>query len=61
MGRTYPPEREWVPRVFVRSEGFYVINLPADADLGEHATLNPGTLRVEDVLGVTLWPETKVA
>ncbi len=51
-----PPRDQWVPRVFVRAETFYVIDLPADADLNEHVDLNPGTLRIEDALtGEVLW------
>lgn len=56
-GKTYPPESEWVPRVFVREGTFYVIALAADDDLNLHAELNPGTLRIEDIEGNVLWPE----
>jgi len=55
--RKLPPRHEWVPRVFRRAGGFYVIDLPVDDDLAEHARLNPGTLRIEDGLtGAQLWP-----
>jgi hypothetical protein len=54
--RKLPPRHEWVPRVFRRDEGFYIIELPADDDLAEHARLNPGTRRIEDVTGAQLWP-----
>ncbi|MGI4947400.1 MAG: hypothetical protein ACRYHC_01715 [Janthinobacterium lividum] len=59
-GKPYPPESEWVPRIFVREEGFYVVALASDDDLNEHARLNPGTMRVEDLLGNVLWPEGTV-
>ncbi len=55
-GKPYPPMSEWVPRVFRRADTFYVIPLPVDDDLAEHARLNPGTLRVEDIDGNQLWP-----
>jgi hypothetical protein len=42
--------------VFRRAEGFYIIDLPADDDLAEHARPNPGTLRIETVSGEQLWP-----
>jgi hypothetical protein len=45
-----------VPRVFRRAEQFYVIDLPPNDDLAEHARLNPGTLRIEDIHGNRLWP-----
>lgn len=51
-----PPRSQWVPRIFRRDGFFYVIDLPPDADLQEHADLNPGTLRIEDVFGNQLWP-----
>ena len=56
-GKPLPPQHEWVPRVFVRDAGFYVIPLPDDDDLSRHAELNPGTLRIEDIDGNVLWPE----
>ena len=56
-GKPYPPQSEWVGRVFVRAEGFYVVGLAADDDLSRHAELNPGTLRIEDLAGNVLWPE----
>lgn len=46
-----------VPRVFHRQNIFYVIELPSDDDLNAHAEANPGTLRIEDIFGNTLWPE----
>jgi hypothetical protein len=55
-GKPLPPRSEWVPRVFIRGETFYVIDLPVDDDLNEHARLNPGTLRIEDTKGQVLWP-----
>lgn len=56
-GRVFPPRNEWEPRVFIREDCFYVIDLPVDEDLNEHAALNPGTVRIEDGLGNVLWPE----
>lgn len=56
-GKPYPPPEEWVGRVFVRADCFYVIALAVDEDLNRHAELNPGTLRIEDLLGNVLWPE----
>jgi hypothetical protein len=55
-GKPLPPRHHWVPRVFRRAEGFYIIDLPADDDLAEHARLNPGTIRIETVSGEQLWP-----
>lgn len=55
--RPLPPRYEWVPRVFFRDGHFYVIELPVDDDLNEHARLNPGTERIEDGFGNVLWPE----
>ncbi len=55
-GKPLPPQSEWVPRVFRQADVFYVIDLPADDDLDEHARLNPGTLRIESVIGEQLWP-----
>jgi hypothetical protein len=54
--RKFPPRSEWKPRVFRRAGTFYVIDLPVDDDLAEHARLNPGTLRIEDFMGNQLWP-----
>lgn len=56
-GKPLPPTSEWEPRVFVRHDGFYVIDLPADDDLNRHAELNPGTVRIENIAGDALWPE----
>lgn len=53
--RVLPPRHTWVPRIFHRAETFYIIDLPQDEDLGLHAELNPGTLRIEDALGNVLW------
>lgn len=55
-GKPYPPRSEWVPRVFHRNDMFYVIELAEDEDLAEHARLNPGTTRIEDMYGNQLWP-----
>ena len=54
-GKPLPPRDQWVPRVFFRNNQqggrmFYVIDLPADDDLNEHAELNPGTLEIRDAL-----------
>ncbi len=56
-GRPVPPESEWVLRLFFREGHFYAIPLPVDCDLNEHAELNPGTLRIENIAGDVLWPE----
>lgn len=53
--RTDLPTR---PTVFFRQEGFYVVNTYEDEgfeQLAEHARLNPGTLRIEDLNGNVLW------
>lgn len=54
-GKPLPPENEWEPRIFVRADCFYIVNLPADDDLNNHAELNPGTVRIEDGDGSVLW------
>lgn len=45
--------------IFVRAEGFYpvqgVLGIPLGEQAAEHAAINPGTLRVEDVDGNVLW------
>lgn len=46
-----------VPRVFFREDIFYMLDLPGDDDLNAHAECNPGTLRIEDIMGRVLWPE----
>jgi hypothetical protein len=56
-GKPLPPYEEWELRVFFREGRFYAIPLPVDDDLNEHARLNPGTLRIEDIDGNVLWPE----
>ena len=56
-GRPLPPRDQWVPRLFFRESGFYIIDLPAHDDLNAHAEANPGTVRIEDVAGKVLWPE----
>lgn len=56
-GKPYPPESEWVPRIFFREGHFYMVALAEDDDLNLHAKLNPGTLRIEDIRGNVLWPE----
>lgn len=55
MKRTDRPTR---PTIFVRADTFYVIDTYEDegfAELAEHARLNPGTQRIEDVHGNILW------
>lgn len=43
-----------IPAVFFRDSGFYVVDImPGTA--AEHAALNPGTIKVEDVVGNILW------
>lgn len=49
-----------VPRIFVREDIFYMLDLPDDDDLNAHAECNPGTLRIEDIMGNVLWPEGTV-
>jgi hypothetical protein len=44
-----------VTRIFVREDIFYMLDLPDDDDLSAHAESNPGTLRIEDVVGNVLW------
>lgn len=56
-GKPLPPRHTWQPRVFRRSDTFYIIDLPPKDDLNLHAELNPGTLRIEDIAGNVLWPE----
>jgi hypothetical protein len=45
--------------IFFRAEGFYPVEALPDRDLktqaADHAELNPGTLRVEDIEGNVLW------
>lgn len=45
--------------IFVRAEGFYPVQAVEGVSLSQqaadHAALNPGTLRVEDLDGNTLW------
>lgn len=43
--------------IFFREGMFYPIMVREKEDLAEHARLNPGTLRIEDVDGNVLWPE----
>jgi hypothetical protein len=47
--------------IFVREEGFYPIHAVKNIDLAtqaaDHARVNPGTLRVEDIEGNVLWPK----
>lgn len=37
--------------LFFRKEGFYPIEVPKSDDLARHAALNPGTLKITDMLG----------
>ena len=43
--------------IFFREGMFYPVEGRANEDWAEHARLNPGTLRVESIDGVVLWPE----
>jgi hypothetical protein len=47
--------------IFFRAEGFYPLTLsgkvPTAKECADHAELNPGTLRIEDLSGNVLWPE----
>lgn len=49
------PRDQWVTRVFLREEAFYLVDLPEDDDLNAHAELNPGTVMITDVEGAILW------
>lgn len=52
-----------VPVVFIRDTHFYPVELMEPTECGktleqqaaDHAELNPGTVRVEDMLGNILW------
>lgn len=55
--RTDLPTR---PTTFIRKDTFYVIDTYEDEgwdELSEHARLNPGTLRIEDMHGNVLWSQ----
>lgn len=49
--------------IFHRAEGFYVIDIPDDMlaihgeakCIADNASCNPGTLKVEDMAGETIW------
>lgn len=45
--------------IFFRAEGFYPVQGVAGRDIvlqaRDHAELNPGTLRIEDISGTVLW------
>lgn len=45
--------------IFFRATGFYlvqgVLDVPLKQQAEDHAVLNPGTLRIEDVHGNVLW------
>lgn len=47
--------------IFFRKEGFYSVQLsglkPPAEEAADHAAINPGTLRIEDMRGNTIWPE----
>lgn len=47
--------------IFFREGMFYPVRLsgtkPVADEVADHAALNPGTLRVEDMDGNILWPE----
>jgi hypothetical protein len=47
--------------IFFREGMFYPITLsgtkPVADEVADHAALNPGTLRIEDLSGNVLWPE----
>lgn len=44
------------PFIFVRKEGFYVIEIPRETVL-DNVICNPGTIRVEDFAGNILFEE----
>jgi hypothetical protein len=41
--------------LFFRAEGFYPLELKDDEDARVNARLNPGTIRVENIKGDTIW------
>lgn len=41
---------------FVRDTHFYLVDLHGDADACANAECNPGTIRVENMLGRQVWP-----
>lgn len=47
--------------IFFRDGMFYPVTLsglkPTTVEAAEHAGLNPGTFRIEDMRGNVLWPE----
>jgi len=47
--------------IFFREGMFYPVHLsgikPTAEEAADHAELNPGTLRIEDLKGNILWPE----
>lgn len=53
----FPQEVDMIPYVFVRAEGFYIVELRDDADARANAECNPGTLRVEDMRGNVVWQQ----
>lgn len=47
--------------IFYRDDMFYMIELMDDDDAVANAECNPGTRRVEDMLGNQVWPESPKA
>jgi hypothetical protein len=45
--------------LFIRTEGFYPIELRNDDDARKNAECNPGTLRVEAVSGRVVWRKSE--
>lgn len=47
--------------IFFREDIFYPITLsgvvPVAKECADHAAINPGTLRIEDMSGNVIWPE----
>ncbi|KQN12033.1 hypothetical protein [Sphingomonas sp. Leaf28] len=47
--------------IFFRAECFYPLILsekvPTAKEFADHAALNPGTMRIEDMSGNVIWPE----
>ena len=47
--------------IFFRKDMFYPVTLsgvvPVAKECADHAALNPGTLRIEDMSGNVIWPE----
>jgi hypothetical protein len=45
--------------LFFRDGHFYPVNCRNDDDARNQAELNPGTIKVENVDGKVIWPDTR--